>query len=555
MSAEDDLHVGTRALEDGLVRPEELLECLLDLVQERRAREGQMAPRPLGMLLVSRGFLRGPDLNRLLAERTAGEPEEEFSFGRVVVACQFATSAQVDECIRIQQDEQKSGGARRLGEILMDRGYLTAPQLQRALAYRNKAIYVCIRCATRFNVLGARPERLYTCKRCGAPLEEARDGESQAESTVHAMPATRRAVGAAAPGGVTAGPADPEADERDRAVAVWVQQKNMVRRPALQEAVQFQAEAAGYGLRVGLVEILKRLKLLSWQQEQALKGVPFAQLVRSDAWKKQAVPGYAIVSKIGSGGFAVLFVAEPVFAGQRVALKMLRPDRAKDPAARDRFLREAALILKLDHPHIVKGFERGEHQGIPYATMELLEGGSLEALAGKAGGLEPARALRIVRQVGDALGYLQREGYIHRDVKPENVLLDGRGEARLCDLGFAAPIRGRRAAEGQAATTVGTAGYMSPEQARGEVDLKVGTDIYSLGLTLYFALTAHRPFEGETSEGVMADRFSGGGVAAPDFDRVKAPAALVEVMKRMLHPDRKERFRSYPELLAALDRC
>lgn len=339
--------------------------------------------------------------------------------------------------------------------------------------------------------------------------------------------------------------------ETERAMAVYIRQKNLVRREDLREAIQFQEEASAYGLEVPLLEVLARQKRITWQQAELLRRVDLAPVVASEEWRRQVVPGYKILAKIAAGGFAAIFAAETFFGGDRVALKILRKDRAGEAGAIEHFRQEARLMMLLDHPRIVRAYEYGTHQGLHYITMEFVEGRALDQAVQDSGGLPPPTALRVTRQVAEALYYMQREGYIHRDVKPENILLDPRGDVKVCDLGFAAEIRSRPLPRPKD-EILGTAAYISPEQARGESDLKVGTDIYSLGLTLYFMLTAHVPFEGEDDDVVMSERFADG-VAAPDFSRLQVPESLLAFLRKMLHPRREERFPTYPDLLKAMD--
>lgn len=553
MAEQDDLYVGRKALEEGLVRPEQLLECLYDLADERRSRR---TPRPLGVLLLQRGFLRQPDLNRILAGRLPASESTVLSFedlelGKLVVALGYATREQVQEALKIQQ---APGPPRRLGEILVERQVLTPAQVQRLLAYHDKAIYACAACGTRFNVLGAKPDASYACKKCGGTLEPAGPDATAVANTAFGLKAITSAPPPRPPAATPAPPAQgtPEARELDRATAVYIRQKVKIRREALREAEEFQEEAERYGLHVPILELLQKKQALTWQQAEQIRRMDFRKILSSEAWKKQAVPGYVVTGKLAAGGFATVFTAEPVFGGAKVVLKLMHASKAKDAVAVKRFRQEAALLAKLGHPHIVKAFDFGEFKGIQYMTLELVEGQSLDRRVQEKGPLSPPEAIAVARQVAQALHYLQQEGFIHRDMKPENILVDGAGVAKVCDFGFAAEIREK--AVGQSEVTLGTVGYVSPEQARGELNLKVGTDIYSLGLTLYFTLTGKEPFKGMSSDTIMAERFGGGAVATPDFGALESlPAPLVALVKRMLHPDRAQRYRTYAELLAALE--
>ncbi len=519
MADQDDLFVGRTAFEEGLVTDEQLLESLIDLAEEGRARDGHVTPRMLGTILVQHGYLRKEDLKRILEKRgkVVDEPADR-ELGRVLVDCGYVSPEQVEEGLEIQR---RSPG-RHLGEILIERCRLAPDQLQQALASVVRSNYVCHACGARFNVPYAQPGGRYACRGCGKLL---------------------RPVGSGPPAG--------EPAEIERAMALYIRQKNMIRPEILRDAEKLLGRAAACGIKVSLLEILTRRKLVTWQQADQLRKVDLAGVLETDAWRRQVVPGYRIVDKIAMGGFAAIFSADPFFGKGRVVVKILHRQRARQPAAVDRFHHEARLMMSLDHPHIVRAYEHGEHQGLHYILMELVEGRSLERVVLDGGRLAFAAALKVVRQVAEALLYLQREGYIHRDMKPENILLDRKGSAKVCDLGFATPIR-TRPVVGTRELTLGTAAYVSPEQARGEIDLKVGTDIYSLGLTLYFMLTGHVPFDGQDADVVMAERFSKG-VAAPDFSLLRSPEPVLAVVRKMLHPEREQRFTTYPELLAAME--
>lgn len=516
MSEYEDVYVGRRALEEKLVTDPQIFECLLEIEEEKHARTGQVVPRALGVLLVHRGYLKEQDYARIKAGK-----EMDPSFGKLVVSRKLATQPQVEECLKVQHASRRQGKTpRRLGEIMVEKGYLTAAQVEQVLTFHpGKTNFLCASCGLGFSVQNPDPGLTYPCIKCGGMLEAV---------------GTRRREG---PSPV------------DVAAALFIRQKSLMQRETLREAELFQREVSRYGIPVPLLEVIRRRKLLPWQVQQQLDAVDLAKVVTADDWRRQAVPGYKVREKISEGGYAAIFAAETYFSKEKVALKILRKEFSRDPVALGRFRQEARLLMRLEHPHIVRATEFGEYRGIHYMTMEFVEGRALDLAVKEDGPLRPAEAVKLVRQLAKALLHLQREGYIHRDVKPENVLVDPKGNAKLCDLGFATEIRWR--GTGVTEFTPGTPAYVSPEQARGEVDLKVGTDIYSVGLTLYFMLTGRPPFRGESADRILAQRFADG-VAAPDFSALQAPDGLVWLLKKMLHPERTARFSTWADVLAAL---
>ena len=202
------------------------------------------------------------------------------------------------------------------------------------------------------------------------------------------------------------------------------------------------------------------------------------------------IPGYILKRQLGRGGMAVVFLAEQVSLGRDVALKVLKP--SPDDTANERFLREARIAARLQHPHIVPVFDFGVHEGEAYLAMQYLPGGTVAPLKGEC--LEPRAALYIARDVASALDYAHKHGVVHRDVKPDNVLRREDGRAMLSDFGIARLMQAESAltAEG---TSVGTPHYMSPEQLRGD-KLDGRSDLYSLGVLLWQLLTGDLPYTG-----------------------------------------------------------
>jgi serine/threonine protein kinase len=209
---------------------------------------------------------------------------------------------------------------------------------------------------------------------------------------------------------------------------------------------------------------------------------------------------------LGYGGSSAVFLARSLTSGDEVAVKVFLPRSTLDGAMRrsfyQRFLREAEAASQVEHPHILSIYAYGEHEGLPYIVMPYMSGGTLSEYVQQHGPLSLDEARRYLTQVASALDYAHTEGYVHCDVKPANILLDGQGHAALSDFGI---VRWQQAEQPEvdsakrsgAETLMGTPDYVSPEQALGE-SLDGRSDIYSLGATLYALLTGAPPFKADT---------------------------------------------------------
>jgi eukaryotic-like serine/threonine-protein kinase len=264
---------------------------------------------------------------------------------------------------------------------------------------------------------------------------------------------------------------------------------------------------------------------------------------------------YRILRKLGSGGMANVYLAEDEELGRQVAIKILNDRHASDDQFVERFRREAKNAAGLSHPNIVSVYDRGEAEGTYYIAMEYLEGRSLKERILADGPLPIAAASEVTRQILRALGFAHRRGIVHRDIKPHNVLLvqdgpgDGEPRFKVTDFGIS---RSAASQMTEAGSIVGTAQYLSPEQARGApVDQR--SDIYSVGVVLYELLTGKLPFTGETPLEIAMKHLSEV-PTAPSELRPEISADLDMVVLRALAKDPEDRFQSSEEMEQELAR-
>jgi eukaryotic-like serine/threonine-protein kinase len=269
-----------------------------------------------------------------------------------------------------------------------------------------------------------------------------------------------------------------------------------------------------------------------------------------------SISHYKILKKLDAGGMGVVFEAEDVRLGRHVALKFLPDELAHDPQARSRLQREARAASALNHPNICTIFDIGEEDGRSFIAMELLEGTTLrQRIASQPIPLEELLDLAI--QIADALEAAHAAGVIHRDLKPSNLFITRRGPAKILDFGVAKQVFKREQGSTSAATldetnltapgaAVGTIGYMSPEQARGE-DLDARSDIFSLGMVLYEMATGKQPFPGTTSA-VIFDGILNRQPPRLCLVNPTLPLQLEEIIVRAMEKSREERFQSAAEM-------
>jgi serine/threonine-protein kinase len=260
---------------------------------------------------------------------------------------------------------------------------------------------------------------------------------------------------------------------------------------------------------------------------------------------------YTIDREIGAGGMATVYLATDAKHGRKVALKVLKPELAA-VLGPDRFPREIRIVAQFHHPHILSLYDSGESAGFLYYVMPLVEGESLRQRMRRERQMPIGDAVRILREIVDALAYAHQHGIVHRDIKPDNVMLEGR-HAVVTDFGVAKAVT---AAGGEKLTTVGVAvgtpTYMAPEQAMGQINVDHRSDLYAVGVLGYEMLTGKPPFDGPTAQAVLSAHVLEEPPHLKDL-RPAVPPVLADALRRCLAKDPADRWQSAEELLAQLE--
>jgi serine/threonine-protein kinase len=333
-----------------------------------------------------------------------------------------------------------------------------------------------------------------------------------------------------------------------KSLAAAIQRSGLIGKEALAAAYDDwkRSEPAAADPRHSFAQFLTaRGQLSPWQVENLLAG------------KSQGffIGRYKLLGHLGTGGMSSVYLAEHSLIRRQVAIKILPSSKAHDTMLADRFSREVRATARLNHPNIVRAFDMGIHDALPYLVMEYVAGSDLKALVKKKGPLPLAMAANFVAQVACGLQHAHTHGLIHRDIKPANLVVNEHGIVKILDLGLARLDDAETAALTQAMPEkiMGTVDYLAPEQASDCHAVDHRADIYSLGCTFYFLLTGHPVF----TEGTLAQRIARHQSQRPRdvrADRADCPHALAEICMRMLAKNPDDRYRSAAEIAVRIYR-
>jgi eukaryotic-like serine/threonine-protein kinase len=293
-----------------------------------------------------------------------------------------------------------------------------------------------------------------------------------------------------------------------------------------------------------LLEIMVEAKVLTRSQVNRLVQES------GEANRKFQIPGYVMLQKLGKGSMGVVYKAKQQSVDRVVAIKILLEPLAQNKEFIKRFEREAMIAAKLSHNNVVNAIDAGQIDGHYYFVMEYVEGPTIKDFLDKNKPFDEKEALRITLAITEALKHAAQRGLIHRDIKPENVILTREGEVKLADLGLARLTDDEKWGLSEAGMAIGTPYYISPEQVRGQTNIDIRADIYSLGATLYHMVTGKVPYGGETPNDVMRKHVDPNvGIIPPDHLNSRLSGGLGMVVETMMAKNREHRYQTPDDLI------
>lgn len=335
--------------------------------------------------------------------------------------------------------------------------------------------------------------------------------------------------------------------EFDQALTQMIVDKGLATREDIQDCLELHAHLATEGDRRSLSDFLIGNQLLTPKQLERIR----QQIAGAAAKPQQQIPGYQIVGKLGAGAMASVFKARQVSLDRMVAVKVMPQKFMSDPQFVERFYSEGRAAAKLNHPNIVQAIDVGQTPEFHYFVMEYVEGTTAYDYLESHPHYEEAEALRIIIMIAKALDHAHSQGFMHRDVKPKNIMITREGIAKLADMGLARQVADTEAAESEAGRAYGTPYYISPEQVRGETNVDFRADIYGLGCTFYHMVTGRVPFDGANPSTVMHKHLTQEAQPA-DHVNPKLSAGVSEIIEVMMAKRQEDRYTTTKDLLEDL---
>ncbi|MHC4953981.1 MAG: serine/threonine-protein kinase [Planctomycetota bacterium] len=333
------------------------------------------------------------------------------------------------------------------------------------------------------------------------------------------------------------------ASRRDIELASLLFRSGILSQEEIQSALGHQGKLLTEGKIVSLPEVLAERGLIPEDSVESFGDTPLQDI--------QPFPDYQIDEEIGEGASAHVYKGIYKPRELPVAIKVLLPEQELMRKPLKRFMRESHLLCKLRHPNIIRGYEVRKIAGRRFLSMEWFPGSTVLEHIEKRGRLDAPTALHVARQMASALAYLHANRIVHRDIKPGNVLVDDDWTVKMIDLGLCRMLDNPSGDEGDG-TTVGTVGYISPEQAKGVADLDVRSDIYSLGVSLYHMVIGEVPFTGDDDFEVMSKQIMQR-VGSDELKRLNISPNVHYTIEKMMAKDRDERYQHPDEIVAELD--
>ncbi len=325
-----------------------------------------------------------------------------------------------------------------------------------------------------------------------------------------------------------------------------VVERGLVTADELDEALDLAAKRRQMDPSLSVAEVLVKEDMITRRQLDRVRGE-----YETDK-NSQQIPGYTILRKLGSGAMATVFLARQLSLDRLVAIKVLPKRFSANDSFIERFYREGRAAAKLNDANVVQAYDVGQAGDHHYFVMEYVDGETVFDAIKRDRRIQEVEALRILKQVASALQHAHERGFIHRDIKPKNIMMASNGVVKLADLGLARALSDKELAESEAGRAYGTPFYISPEQIRGRVQIGPESDIYGLGSTMYHMVTGKVPFEGRSPSQVM-HRHLKDDLVPPDHVNSKLSAGTAQIIEMMLEKRPSDRYGSASDLIEDID--